>query len=416
MSGAHPAILSAAMLEDGGAVLAAHRRAGRPPFEGCWLPPLTPVRPDETAEDAVRRHAVEQFGASLSDEAFADTVYVVDPNDQARYVANVFRAAPPAGLRFRNDGDYDDARWLAPAELALVQMPGELRDSLVRLLTEPRETYPPVATQSAPLAERDALAATSEPEPDDTPPPDNRAGWDAIANAYQREYFGDRDAGRLKWTRGVFEDDLRLLGDVRGMRALVLGCGGGQDVVALAKMGAVAVGIDHSAAQLRYARGYAQRHGDANISFVECPIEDLSRFADASFDVVVSIHALGFVEDAAGVLRECARVLKRSGVLGISVPHPFDQTLSDGPPYVIERSYWQRHMDWDWKFEEASGRLRDWRRTVSEWVNLMVDAGFIIERMDEPYLGGLSGDDAKNFDMTLAKLMPWALILKARRR
>ena len=45
-----------------------------------------------------------------------------------------------------------------------------------------------------------------------------------------------------------------------GKRVIVLGCGGGQDVVALDRMGAIAVGIDQSERQIEYARKFAAGH------------------------------------------------------------------------------------------------------------------------------------------------------------
>jgi hypothetical protein len=63
-----------------------------------------------------------------------------------------------------------------------------------------------------------------------------------------------------------------------------------------------------------------------------------------------------------------------------------------------------------------SGRLRDWRRTVSEWFDLVTNAGFTIERLVEPYQGAISAEDAEGYDMQRAKLMPHVLIFKARKR
>jgi SAM-dependent methyltransferase/ADP-ribose pyrophosphatase YjhB (NUDIX family) len=413
-----PDLTSAALFERDGRVLVAHRR--RPPFASQWVLPMTMVGTDEAAEDALRRHARDQFGVGLGEETFLETVYLVDPDDARQYVANIFRTPILDGpMRFNSEGDYDDARWLAPGDLDQLWMPPDLRAPLLQILTPPEAPHETDWSQplgeGVPLAEQAAaasgVAATSEPAPD------NRAGWDAIAHAYQEERYGDRDAGRLKWSRGLHEDELHLLHDVGGKRALVLGCGGGQDVIALSKMGAVAIGIDVSAKQIDYARKYAERHGAENASFVEGAIEDLSRFDDESFDFAVSIHALGYVEDAELAFAEAARVLKAGGVLAIAVPHPFNSTRADDPPYGVVRSYWSGPVDWDWKFEVgASARFREFPRTVSCWFGLLTDAGFVVERLLEPYQGDVTGTDAKGFDHRLAKLMPYVLIMKARKR
>ena len=56
-----PQILSAALFERDDRVLTAHRKPGNRPFAGQWLLPLTPVRPSETAEDAVREKELREL-------------------------------------------------------------------------------------------------------------------------------------------------------------------------------------------------------------------------------------------------------------------------------------------------------------------------------------------------------------------
>ncbi|MEX2247192.1 MAG: methyltransferase domain-containing protein [Dehalococcoidia bacterium] len=415
-----PDLISAALFERDERVLTAHRRPGRPPFAGSWLLPMTRVGANETAEAALGRHVREQFGVTVSGESFVDTVYIEDAAAKRRYVANVFRAQISGGpMRFRADGDYDDARWLALPELHVIPMPAELRDGVLRALTqtEPKEERDWTAIEAAmsapavPLAER-AEEAAVEPEP----APDNRAGWDAIAAAYQDERYGDRHAGRLVWSRGVFEDELGLLGDVHGQRAIVLGCGGGQDAVALERMGARPVGVDISGAQIAYAKKYALRHGAENASFVEGSIDDLARFDDGSFDLAVSIHALAYVTNLERAFAEAARVLKPGGVLAISVPHPLNQVFGDDPPYAPARSYREETIDWTWELKDASARLRERTPMVSGWFGMMTDAGFTVERVVEPDQSGLTGDDAEGFDLARARLIPYAIIFKARKR
>jgi ubiquinone/menaquinone biosynthesis C-methylase UbiE/ADP-ribose pyrophosphatase YjhB (NUDIX family) len=421
-------IVSAVLLQKDNRVLAAKRRPDRPPFGGHWLPPLTLVSERETAEEAVERHARVEFGVHVSDETFLDTVYVEDHATSTRYVTNIFRAQFSGGPpRLRQGGEYDDARWLSADDLERVWMPPTIRSPIVRSLTDP-DAAPGTDWQAieqealgagaAGLVARGALPLAERPEEaaPEAPPPDNAAGWETIAKAYQEERYGDRDAGRLKWSWGLFEDELQVLGDVRGARAIVLGCGGGQDVVALERMGAVPVGIDLSAAQIGYARKYAQRHGAENASFVQGSVDDLSRFDDDSFDLAVSIHALGYVQDVDRALGEAARVLKPAGVLAISVPHPFHAVLSDEPPFVAERSYWSEHIDWDWQFASGTAsRFRDYCRTVADWLRLLREAGFELEDMREPRQAEIDDEVGPDF-RAKAALAPYVLILKARKR
>jgi len=419
-----PDLLSAALFQRGGLALVTHRKPGRGPFAGHWLLPLTAVPDSEAAEDALRRHAREQFSLTLGEAQFVETVYLEDGADQRRYVANIFRAVMEGGpLRFNADGDYDDARWLGPDDLAQLDMPEALRDPLVQILTEP--DYTPqtdwsAAGEAVPLGEQTATPAAAlaaELAAGRAAPPDNRAGWDAIAAAYQEEFYGERFGERLMWSRRASEDDLHVLDDVRGKRALVLGCGGGQDVVALAKMGAVAVGVDFSPQQIAYARRYALTHGADNASFVEGAVEDLTRFDDQSFDLVVSIYALDSVQRVDVVLGEACRVLKPGGVLAIAVKHPFDVIVVGGPPFTVTTSYWSGHKDqpWDWK-DGASVRLRAYLRTMSQWFDLLAAAGFVIERLVEPREDALEAAPGDALSNAWLALLPYTLILKARKR
>lgn len=436
-----PDLISAALFEREARVLAARRREGRPPFAGQWLLPMTVVFAQEAAEDALRRHAREQFGVEVADETFVDTVYLEDPGDAHRYIVNIFRASMSGGpMRFRADGDYEDARWLATSEIADVAMPPALREPLLKIVNgeaplaaDPGWVSPDdvtateasaratqggeggslaaVAGQGVPLAER------ADEGPSDAPAPDNRAGWDTIAQAYQEQRFGERYGDRLMWSWRLSEDDARVLDDVRGRRLLVLGCGGGQDCVALSKMGAVAVGIDQSAKQIEYAKGYALRHAAENASFVEGTVEDLSRFDDESFDMAVSSHALNYVEHLEAALAETRRVLRPSGALVIAVSHPFNACVEGGPEYAVTASYFRETVDWTWEFESgvsAPFRQRFW--TVSGWFEMLTAAGFVVERILEPREDALPALESPPLDERWLALLPHTLIIKARRR
>ena len=89
MTEAQPALLSAALIERDALVLAAHRKQGRRPFGGQWLLPMTVVGDRETAEEAVRRHVSAQFGVTVANEVFADTVYIEDPDKEAAQTLGV---------------------------------------------------------------------------------------------------------------------------------------------------------------------------------------------------------------------------------------------------------------------------------------------------------------------------------------
>jgi len=109
----------------------------------------------------------------------------------------------------------------------------------------------------------------------------------------------------------------RLLLDMIGVRAgtrfLDAGCGDGALAYAAAIQGADVTGVDPDPAMLAAARERATKVKLA-AAFVEGRVEQLP-FPDASFDVVASVSVLCFVADAAGAVREMARVLRPGGRL-----------------------------------------------------------------------------------------------------
>ena len=412
-----PELLSAALFERSGRALVAHRKVARPPLGGQWVLPLTRVGPEQTAEEALRRHAREQFGIDVSGEEFIDTVYVEDPSDAQRYVANIFRTPLGEGpMRFNTEGDYDDARWLGSGDLEEVLMPPDMREPLVSILrgevVVPAIDWTKTDEQGVPLGER----AWRE---EAAPPPDNAESWNAVSKAYQAERFGDLYGERFMWTWVSSEDDLHVLDDVRNKRVLVLGCGGGQDCVALAKMGAIAVGIDPSVEQIAYAKQYTERNGVDNVSFAVTPAEDLSRFDDESFDLVVSSNALNYALETERALAEAHRVLRGGGGLIFAVTHPLSAIASDDAPYALEDSYWDDILDWTWTFEDGTAaRLRGRFPTFGEWYDMLRDAGFEVERVIEPREDDRTpppGSKTK-FQAGRARVLPNTIIFKTRKR
>jgi SAM-dependent methyltransferase len=215
--------------------------------------------------------------------------------------------------------------------------------------------------------------------------PDNAAAWDALAAAYQ-EHVGWPD-DELHWGLACPpETDLRLVSDVApGARTLVLGCGGGQDLVALARLGAgPLVGIDPSVEQLRHAE---QRLAEAGFDARLLPraAESLDGIEDDSIDLVVSVQALDYVRELSACFGEVARVLRPGGVLAFSVLHPADLSTDEHPPYGWQRSYFAAERDWVWDgLADEDVALRSWFRSPSAWFTAVTEAGLRVERLLEP--------------------------------
>jgi SAM-dependent methyltransferase len=168
---------------------------------------------------------------------------------------------------------------------------------------------------------------------------------------------------------------LALLPDVAGARVLDAGCGDGWYAEQIIARGARVTAVDASARMVEHAR---RRLGDG----VDVRVTDLARplgFADASFDGIVSALALEHVRDWDATFAELRRILVPGGWLLFSAQHPAftGPRLPSGGYLEVQRV----EERWGW----VGGAVPAfYHRPLSAMVNALADAGFAIDRMDEP--------------------------------
>src|SRR4051812_12253687 len=139
-----------------------------------------------------------------------------------------------------------------------------------------------------------------------------RDGYDRWASTY------DTDGNPLVALEEPWVD--RLLGDVRGLTVLDVGCGTGRHALRMKAAGAAAVhAIDFSAEML--ARARSKPLADRTAFRVHDLAEPLP-FAAAAFDRVVCGLVLDHIADPAGLFREMHRVCRPFGSVVVSVMHP----------------------------------------------------------------------------------------------
>jgi len=194
---------------------------------------------------------------------------------------------------------------------------------------------------------------------------------------------------------------LELLPDVQGLAGLDIGCGEGHNTRLLAARGARMTAIDIAEVFLRHARD-EERREPRGIAYHRASAVDLP-FGDASFDFVTGFMSLMDIPGLEHVLAEAHRVLRPGGFLQFSIEHPCFATphrrklrTPDGRAYAYEIGDYFRRRDGEiaeWIFSAAPAaerehlppfRIPQFTRPLGEWLNALVDAGFVIERIAEP--------------------------------
>lgn len=216
----------------------------------------------------------------------------------------------------------------------------------------------------------------------------NRALWDDDAKNWVA--IGERlwkmaDPEWGSW--GNSEASLNLLSrDMAGWDAVELGCGTGYVSGWMARRGARVTAIDVSRAQLATARRLAAEHG-ADITFIEGNAE-ATGLPDAAFDFAISEYGAAIWCPPELWLREAWRLLRPGGNLVFLGNHPISLVCSplDGAPCdrALHRPY--RGMwgaDWTEVAFEPSGIC--FNLTVSGWMALFSDIGFVVRNYQEVY-------------------------------
>jgi len=111
----------------------------------------------------------------------------------------------------------------------------------------------------------------------------------------------------------------RMLGDVRGLDLLDVGCGTGRHAVRLAQAGARVVGVDFSPGMLAKARA---KPGAERVEFHEADVSAPLPFADAAFDRVLACLVLDHVFDLPAFFGQLRRVCRPGGFVLASTLHP----------------------------------------------------------------------------------------------
>lgn len=214
----------------------------------------------------------------------------------------------------------------------------------------------------------------------------NREVW-AQVNAQHTDADAARRwaTGTIVW--GLFEvpelghDGLDVLGDVRGLDVLELGCGTAFFSAALAGAGARPVGVDLSAAQLATARRCQAEFGIA-FPLIEANAENVP-LPNASFDLVVSEHGAGVWCEPDAWVGEAARLLRPGGRLVFLVNSVLSALCVPAEGGVASDRLLRGQRDL-MPVEWPGGGV-EYHPSHGEWIAVLRRHGFVVDQLIELY-------------------------------
>jgi SAM-dependent methyltransferase len=219
--------------------------------------------------------------------------------------------------------------------------------------------------------------------------------WDDNADRWAEQVRRGRDLYRDLYNNPAF---LKFIGDLSGKTVLDAGCGEGYNTRILARSGARMSGIDLSPRMIELARD-EERRERLGIRYKVASYCDLTLFADASFDAVVSFMALMDGPDFPAAMRQIFRVLKPGGMLAFSILHPCFLTKGfswvrdeSGKATALTVAHYFDDSPWveRWIFSAAQAEgvapfaIPRFDRTMSYYLNNVLDADFILRGIAEP--------------------------------
>lgn len=229
----------------------------------------------------------------------------------------------------------------------------------------------------------------------------NRANWDERVEGHLTAYGAEGFVADPLAISRIVRDDAQLMapflpaGSVSGMKLVHLQCHIGLDTLSWARLGAHVTGLDFSPEAVAAARKLADT-ADLTARFVESSVDDAVARVNDRFDIVyTSIGVLMWLPRLDSWAAAIHDLLVPGGIFFIREVHPVLSAVDydcDDDELVIKGPYFPtseplRYDDGTTYADETmilSNRTTfEWRHSVAEIINSLLQAGLIVTSFDE---------------------------------
>ncbi|MEO1017704.1 MAG: methyltransferase domain-containing protein [Pseudomonadota bacterium] len=222
------------------------------------------------------------------------------------------------------------------------------------------------------------------------------AAWNRNAERWSDDGRAGFDVYRDLFTFPAF---LGFMPNIEGCQVQEIDCGEGTSTRQFASRSAHLTGVDLAEAMIARAKAEEQRE-PLGIRYQLGSCARLPMFEDNGFDHALSFMVFMDAPNLADIIRETHRLLKPGGALSFGILHPcfstpnYEWLQADGGDYrgLVVGHYFSGTPWIDrWRFganpnheTTALFEIPRFPRTLSDYVNILADAGFRIERLAEP--------------------------------
>lgn len=212
----------------------------------------------------------------------------------------------------------------------------------------------------------------------------NRQAWNNMVDVHvnHSEY---KTAEVISGGSSLKRIELETFGDVKGKSMLHLMCQFGLDTLSWVREGAIVTGIDISDTSIKRANEIKAKAG-LKADFIRSDIFDLEDVLDKQFDLVYQSYGTHcWISDIKRWGKVVARYLKPGGTFFLIDDHPVKVQFYNPPLgyFDMEPERDSQARDYCDRDHIIDGTLVEWQHPLACIINALIEAGLLIERLDE---------------------------------